>query len=422
MKNRTSINSTNSKSMASSSDMSRRRFMGGTAAFSTVLGSEIVFQQFMPKGLIPVALAETAAIDGKHPGLVVLNDRPVNAETPPHLLDDEVTPASNLFIRNNGIPPINPESENWTLEIAGESIKQSKTWSLANLKKSFKHYTYQLTIECGGNGRAEFSPPAKGNQWTTGAVACPKWTGVRLKDVLQDSGIKDDAVYIGYYGADTHLSGNPDLHPISRGVPMTKALEAEALIAWAINDEPLPIMNGYPLRLVFGGWPASTSGKWLKKIVVRNQVHDGAKMTGSAYRVPCDPVAPGSEVNNNDMCIIEQMPVKSLITFPKSGVTHRLVDKMIVRGHAWAGDKSVKDMEVSIDFGQTWSKVSLTQPVNKNAWQHWEAELTFPKAGYYEIWAKATDEDDIAQPMVLPGWNPKGYLNNAAHRIAVKVV
>ena len=200
-----------------------------------------------------------------------------------------------------------------------------------------------------------------------GAVACPKWTGVRLKDVLQDAGIKDDAVYIGYYGADTHLSGNPDLHPISRGVPMTKALEAEALIAWAINDEPLPIMNGYPLRLVFGGWPASTSGKWLKKIVVRNQVHDGAKMTGSAYRVPCDPVAPGSEVNNNDMCIIEQMPVKSLITFPKSGVTHRLVDKMIVRGHAWAGDKSVKDMEVSIDFGQTWSKVSLTQPVNKNA-------------------------------------------------------
>ena len=147
--------------------------MGGTAAFSTVLGSEIVFQQFMPKGLIPVALAETAAIDGKHPGLVVLNDRPVNAETPPHLLDDEVTPASNLFIRNNGIPPINPESENWTLEIAGESIKQSKTWSLANLKKSFKHYTYQLTIECGGNGRAEFSPPAKGNQWTTGPLPVP---------------------------------------------------------------------------------------------------------------------------------------------------------------------------------------------------------------------------------------------------------
>ncbi len=104
---------------------------------------------------------------------------------------------------------------------------------------------------CGGNGRSEFNPPAKGNQWTTGAVACCKWTGVRLKDVLQDVGVKSNAVYIGYYGKDTHLSGDPAKVVISRGVPIEKAMEDEALIAWEMNDEPIPYMNGAPLRLVF---------------------------------------------------------------------------------------------------------------------------------------------------------------------------
>ena len=127
-------------------------------------------------------------------------------------------------------------------------------------------------------------------------MGCPKWTGVRLKDVLEDVGVKSDAVYIGDYGKDTHLSGDPDKKPISRGVPMSKAMEDESLIAWAINGEDLPLMNGYPLRLVFGGWPAPTSGKWLEKIVIRNKVHDGPKMTGSSYRVPCKPVAPGAKV------------------------------------------------------------------------------------------------------------------------------
>lgn len=407
------------------SNLTRRRFLSGVASMSTLLGCEIVFSRFMPAGFVPIALAQTNeafSIAGKNPELVVLNDRPINAETPAHLLNDEVTPASHLFVRNNGIPPQNIDVANWTLTIEGESAKQRKVYTLTELKRRFKHYTYQLTLECGGNGRAEFSPPAKGNQWSTGAVGCPKWTGVRLADVLADVGIKDDAEYIGYYGKDTHLSGDPSKQPISRGVPMKKALEPESLIAWAINGEDLPVMNGYPLRLVFGGWPASTSGKWLDKIVIRDQIHDGAKMTGTAYRVPCKPVAPGAKVADEDMCIIHAMPVKSLITFPKSGVLHPLPQKMHVNGHAWAGDRQVKSLEVSIDFGQSWQQVTLSQAVNRNAWQHWHTQLQFPQKGYYEVWAKATDEHGVAQPMVLPGWNPKGYLNNACHRIAVQVV
>jgi sulfite oxidase len=397
--------------------------LGGVAKMSALLGAEIVFAKYLPRGLIPVALAaEIDSIEGKDPGLVMLNDRPLNAETPPHLLDDAVTPASRLFIRNNGLPPAAVDAATWQLRIDGESVKREKSFSLQALKSRFSEVSYQLTLECGGNGRAEFDPPARGNQWSTGAVGCPLWSGVRLGDVLEDCGVSDDAVYAAYYGADRHLSGNPDKTVISRGVPVAKALEPESLIAWGMNGEPLPALHGYPLRLVFGGWPASTSGKWLQRISLRNRVHDGAKMGGYSYRVPCEPVAPGAEVAEADMCIIESMPVKSLVTFPKTGVVHPLGQSLALRGHAWAGDLAVSAVDVSIDFGQTWQPAGVAKPVNRLAWQHWQQKVAFPRRGYYEVWVRATDTQGRAQPMVLPGWNPRGYLNNACHRIAVQVV
>ncbi|AXH15101.1 molybdopterin containing oxidoreductase [Malaciobacter mytili LMG 24559] len=410
-------------------DSSRRGFLKKSSlmAMAAVIGSNIPFADKMPSGLIPAALANSDQpfkLPGKS-GLIYLNDRPVNAETPPHLLNDEFTPAKYMFVRNNGIPPKMEDIDvnTWTLEISGESCKNPTKFTIGELKKKFKHYTYALQLECGGNGRSEYNPPAKGNQWSTGAVACGRWTGVRLKDVLEYCGIKKDAVYIGYYGADTHLSGNPDKVTISRGVPMSKALEEQSLIAWAYEGEDIPLYNGYPLRLVMGGWPASVSGKWLKKIVIRDKEHDGAKMTGQSYRVPCEPVAPGTKVANENMCIIESMPVKSLITFPKSGITHNLDKKFKFNGKAWAGDLEVVDMEVSIDFGATWQKAKkLDKPLNRLAWQTWEASVKFPKKGYYEVWAKATDSSGKSQPVILPGWNPRGYLNNACHRIAVQVV
>lgn len=408
-----------------SNTRTRRGFLkkGAAAFLGSVLGAKIVFAEHLPAGLLPIGILDRyrEAIPGKHKDLVVLNDRPINAETPPHLLDDLITPAEVLFVRNNGIPPETVDTDTWTLTIEGESAEQSKTYTLAELKSKFTNYTYQLTLECGGNGRSEFNPPAKGNQWSTGAVGCPKWTGVRLKDVLADVGVKSDAVYIGYYGKDTHLSGDAEKVVISRGVPMAKAMENESLIAWSMNGQDLPALNGHPLRLVFGGWPASASGKWLYKISIRNIIHDGPKMTGTAYRVPCKPVAPGAKVKDEDMCIIESMPVKSLITYPKSGGIIQDGRVLEVRGKAWAGDLSVSGMEVSIDFGSSWQKASLQRPANRLAWQAWKSTVKFPDKGYYEVWARATDSKGTKQPMVLPGWNPKGYLNNACHRIAVKV-
>ncbi|WP_246144006.1 sulfite oxidase [Neolewinella aurantiaca] len=396
---------------------SRREFLR-TASLTTLglaLGTKVVFADNLPDGMSLIGLP------GKDPGMVILNDRPPNAETPAHMLDDALTPNDRFFVRCNGLPPENANPATWTLTIGGEAVRNEKTYTLQELKTRFPVVSYDLTLECGGNGRSEFNPPAKGNQWSTGAVSCARWTGVRLKDVLNDAGLTSAAVYVGYYGKDTHLSGDPDKVVISRGVPIRKALEEESLIAWEMNGAPLPMLNGYPLRLVFGGFPASCSGKWLDKIVVRDRVHDGPKMTGQSYRVPCKPVPPGRVVPDDEMCIIEEMPVKSLITFPKTGATIAAGKTLPIRGKAWTAAAAITKMEFSIDFGASWQACKLENAANRYAWQLFSARVDFPQSGYYEVWARATDAGGNSQPMLLPGWNPRGYLNNACHRIAVKV-
>jgi len=385
-------------------------------------GLNVVFGKNLTEEIRLLGLEELQGFPGKSDQLTVLNDRPINMEAPAHLLNDALTPNELFFVRNNGLPPKDINVDTWSLTIEGESASQKKSFTIEDLKSKFENVSYNLTLECGGNGRSEFNPPAKGNQWTTGAVGCVKWTGVRLRDVLNDVGLKSNAVYLGYYGADTHLSGATDKHPISRGVPIKKAMENESLIAWSMNDQDMPLLNGHPLRLVFGGYPASCSGKWLNKIVIRDQVHDGQKMTGSSYRVPCKPVAPGSKVEDEDMCIIEDMPVKSLITSPQTGATIRKSQSLPISGKAWTSAHSISQVEYSIDFGITWKKCALTPSDNRYAWQHFDARISFPEEGYYEVWARATDTDDHTQPIILPGWNPKGYLNNACHRIAVRIV
>ncbi len=405
--------------------MERRKFVKKSivASISALLGSEIVFGHSIPENytLLGLQNPDPFKLFNKDQQMVVLNNKPWNIEAQAHLLDDKITPNKFMFIRNNGKIPEDIDVTSWTLTFDGESVKQKKSYTLSELKSKFKQYSYQLTLECGGNGRSEFDPPAKGNQWTIGAVSCATWTGVRLRDVLRDVGIKDNAVYIGYHAADTHLSNDPTKEPISRGVPMAKALQDETLIAFKMNGKDIPLAHGYPLRLIAGGFPASASGKWINRISVRNKVHDGTKMTGTAYRVPCKPVAPGAKVKDEDMCIIESMPVKSLITYPKTGAIIKKGNTLNIRGHAWAGELEVEKVSYSIDFGSTWQSCVLKAPINRLAWQHFSASIKFSKEGYYEVWAKATDAQGTSQPMLLPGWNPKGYLNNACHRIAIKV-
>lgn len=398
----------------------RRGFLrgAGLATMGAILGTTIPFHRNMPSGFVPLAMAATEGeIPGKD-GLTVLNDRPVNAETPSHLLNDDVTPTNRHFVRNNGIPPEDVNAGTWQLTIDG-LVDNPMTLSIADLKDKFEVVTEQLVIECGGNGRAAFEPPAKGNQWTYGAVACSEWTGVRLKDVLEAAGVQDNAVYTAHEGADSHLSGDPEKLPISRGVPIEKAMNEHNLIAFQQNGNDIHPMNGAPLRLVVPGWPGSCSQKWLTRVWLRDQVHDGPKMTGTAYRVPDHPVAPGTKVPEEDFKIIEAMPVKSLITSPATGTTIE-GQELEVRGHAWAGDDTVASVALSIDFGTTWIEADLQDPHNPYAWQTFSKTVTFPMSGYYEVWARATDSQGRSQPFAI-AWNPKGYLNNSMHRVAVTV-
>jgi DMSO/TMAO reductase YedYZ molybdopterin-dependent catalytic subunit len=376
----------------------------------------------IPMNVVPLYANDTLKIDNIHKknDLTILNDRPINAETPPHLLDDPITPTNRHFVRNNGIMPdlSSNEISNWKLRIEG-NVKNPKIYSIKDLKNNFEVITKSLQLECGGNGRAFFKPPALGNQWSYGAISCSEWTGVRLSDVIKSSGIKPSSIYTGHYGADLHLSGNTNKNALSRGVPIKKALDANNIIAFAMNNEEIPLIHGSPLRLICPGWPGSTSQKWLNKIELLDHVHDGTKMTGKSYKVPILPIKPGENVDISDLKIIESMPVKSLITFPKTGLQHTS-HNLNIRGHAWAGDKQVKEVRISIDYGATWIKANLSNPVNKYAWQNWDLNLNFPSKGYFEIWSRAIDENNISQPFDI-SWNPKGYLNNSVHRIYINI-
>ncbi len=403
----------------------KRQFMSRLIAG---LGAPIVFLDAIPSNLIPTAIAQQVPGINEVPEykrqLNLLSDRPLNAETPAHLLDDALTPNHLHFVRNNGHIPERARTkrlDGWTLTVDGE-VSQTHQYTMDELQNGFSHQEADLTIECAGNGRAGYYPNASGNQWTLGAVGCARYRGVRLSDVLRSQGVKSSAVYIAYYGEDLHLSRDPTKVPISRGVPIEKALDPHTLLTWEMNGEPIPAEHGFPMRLICPGWPGSTCGKWLKRIWVRNQVHDGPKMTGSSYRIPKNPVAPGKTVAESEMEIITQMPVKSLITAPKTGASIPLGNPIEVRGHAWSGTGAISQVDVTYDFGSTWQSTQLSPARNRYAWQRWTCQINLPKTGYYEVWARATDREGRSQPMIVPGWNPKGYLNNAMHRIAVEAV
>tara|TARA_B110000238_G_scaffold42764_1_gene45787 strand:+ start:3027 stop:4241 length:1215 start_codon:yes stop_codon:yes gene_type:complete len=400
--------------------ITRRSFINDYS--KSILSISIASYFTIPNNVNPLYANETIYIDKEHnkSELTILNDRPINAETPPHLLDDLITPTKRHFVRNNGtIPNLSKEEiKNWSLSIEG-NVQKTKNYSINDLKNKFEVVTKALQLECGGNGRAFFKPPASGNQWSYGAISCSEWTGVKLADVIKASGIKRSTIYTGHFGADIHLSGDETISPLSRGVPINKALDENNIIAFAMNGKNIPIIHGAPLRLICPGWPGSTSQKWLNKIELLDHVHDGTKMTGKSYKVPKLPVKPGSKVAINDLKIIESMPIKSLITFPKTGLQLNSLS-LNVRGHAWAGDKRVKDVKISIDYGATWIEANLRNPVNIYAWQNWDLKINFPSKGYFEIWSKASDEQNISQPLDI-SWNPKGYLNNTVHRIYVNI-
>jgi sulfite oxidase len=416
----------------------RRGFLGGSglAAMSAAVGGAIPYAANMPGGLIPAALAQEKAVPeksapakgpqrlkfpGKDEGLVVLGDRPLVAETPESLLDDDTTPTAKFFIRNNAnVPEPVKDPDSWKFTIDGE-VNQKLELTLGELKKRFRPVTRRLVLECGGNGRSYFTPTARGNQWANGGAGCAEWTGVRLADVIRAAGLKGSAVFTGHYGIDGSLS-DPNRPAISRGVPIRKAIDQNNLLVWAMNGEPLPNVHGGPLRLVIPGWPASVSSKWLTRIWVRDKVHDGPGMGGTSYRVAIKPMIPGGKPDESNFRDLESMPVRSIITSPANGTKlANNVRELNLRGAAWGGDIPVRRVDVSVDYGATWRPAQLQAAKNRYDWRRWTATVRVPSEGYYEIWTRATDQRGAMQPHVAGNWNPQGYGANPLHRIAVLI-
>jgi sulfite oxidase len=419
---------------------SRRGFLGSTglAAIGAAIGGSMTFSD-QTGGLISSASAQGAPapaaaapaapkgpqllkFPGKNEGLVVLGDRPLVAETPESLLDDETTPIEKFYIRNNGqLPDEAKDADAWKIVIDGE-VENRIEITVGELKKKYRAVTYRMVLECGGNGRSAFSPPARGNQWSNGGAGCAEWTGVALADVLKDAKPKSSAIYTSHYAADLHLSGDSTKQPISRGVRLEKAMEPHTLLVWAMNGKPLPNIHGGPVRLVVPGWAGSASQKWLTRITLINKEHDGPGMTEFSYRVPIKPMIPGDKGDPKNFRILESMPVRSIITAPANGTKIAAGTKELqLRGASWAGDLTVKQVDISIDWGATWHKAELAAPKNKFDWQRWTAAMKLPSDGYYEVWVRATDQNGVMQPHQAGLWNPQGYGGNAMHRIAVLV-
>jgi DMSO/TMAO reductase YedYZ molybdopterin-dependent catalytic subunit len=244
---------------------------------------------------------------------------------------------------------------------------------------------------------------------------------MRLADVIGAAGLKSSAMFTGHYGVDRSLA-DPTKDAISRGVPIRKAVNPNNLIVFAMNGQPLPHIHGGPVRLVIPGWPGSVSSKWLTRVWVRDKVHDGAGMGGTSYRVAIKPMIPGDQPDPNNFRDLESMPVRSIITSPANGTSFdKDVRELRLRGAAWAGDLTVRSVDVSVDYGASWQPAALAPQKNPYDWQRWSATVRVPSEGYYEIWTRATDERGTMQPHIAGNWNPQGYGANPMHRVAVRI-
>lgn len=414
----------------------RRGTLRGTALASmgAALGATIPFHASMPAGLLPAALAQAPAaptqaadapailrMDGKA-ALILLGDRPLVAETPETMLDEAVTSAARMFVRNNGqVPAPFVDGLAWRLTVDGE-VNTPLNLTVGELSQRFEVITRQLQMECGGNGRSQFVPATRGNQWGQGAISCASWTGVRLRDVLNAAGMKPGAVCVAGFGADPHLSGATDRASINRAMPVAKAMDEDTLLAWQMNGAAIPHIHGAPLRLITPGWPGSLSPKWLNRIWVRDRPHDGPGMGGTSYRLPVRPIVPGAENNGADFADMLSMPVRSILSSLGHGARLAAGTRGLdLAGAAWAGDLAVQAVHASVDFGASWQPMNLATASNRHAWQRWTGRMALPSDGYYEVWTRATDTQGRMQPHVAANWNPQGYGANAITRAAVLV-
>lgn len=362
-----------------------------------------------------LTLASGAAIGSLAPaapakrGMIVRSTRAEDFEMPLEgFLEGYITPVERFFVRSHHfVPTVNAPA--WKVKVEGH-VGTPLDLSMDDLKK-LPRVELVSVLECAGNGRGLYEPSMPGLQWTYGGVGNGRWAGVRLADVLKQAGAKPGSIEVMFDGADVGVGTQPEFQ---RGIPYTKAINSNTLLAYEMNGEPLTKDHGFPLRLVVPGWAGDCWVKWITRIEVRDKEFDGFFMK-SAYRHPGKPVAPGTPVDPAQMKPVTTLQIKSVI----ASHTDRQeipISAQKLRGAAWSNESPVAVVEVSVDGGRTWRQSRLGKEADRFGWRQWEYDWTPAQPAYYTVMVRARNTASEAQPMVQE-WNPSGYGYNVVHSV-----
>jgi DMSO/TMAO reductase YedYZ molybdopterin-dependent catalytic subunit len=360
-----------------------------------------------PDALDPAEACQ-AAVDA---GLVIRSVDPLNGETSiPDLAGGAVMPSRHFYLRNHFAIPI-LDGERYRLSIGGlvERPLQVSLRELHNLPSESR----VVTLECAGNGRSSFDPAVPGEPWGLGAVSTAEWTGVPLVELLDRAGMQPNAAEVIFRGAD--YGTVPDVKEtvwFERSLPVDQIRDLDALLAYAMNGEPLSVPHGYPLRLIVPDWYAVASVKWLTEIIVTDRVFDGYFQTAKYWY---EWVSDGREEREP----VTLLNVRALIVAPESGMKLPRGETAI-RGVAWSGAASIAKVDVSLNGGP-WQEARMIGDQRRGAWQWWELLASLDQGGPLVIRARATDMAGRSQPDDAE-WNRLGYGNNSIHVVAAHVI
>ena len=394
--------------------LTRRRVVAGSAGALLVAG--------MP-GLRAFGAQSTAeeplvALPGKRP-LIKRSFRPPNFETPLADLRQQFTANDAFFVRYHlaAIPEV--DARTWRLRIGGASTKRPFELTLDELKRGFDHVTIAAVNQCSGNRRGLFTPRAGGVQWTYGAMGNAVWGGVRLRDVLKRAGVNADALEVVLDGADQQLlPGTPDF---VKSLPIDPALDEHTLIAFEMNEQPLPHWNGAPARLVVPGWTATYWVKHLTAVRVEPKAFDGFWMK-SAYRIPTGkfPGARFASQENAETTPITEILINSLVTSHADGDRLALGRQAEIAGWAWDGGSGINTVEMSLDDGRSWRPTKLGEAPSAYSWRGFRAALNTSKTGPLRVSIRATGRNGAQQSDKLTP-NPSGYHHNIIQTLTLEV-
>jgi DMSO/TMAO reductase YedYZ molybdopterin-dependent catalytic subunit len=350
----------------------------------------------------------TTAFPGKG-DMILQRTRPPLLETRFETFDHDIMTPNDLFYVRwhwSNIPS-RIDAEAFRLNVHGH-INTSLSLSLRDLL-AMPAVDLVAVNQCSGNSRGFFQPRVPGGQWANGSMGNARWTGVRLKDVLDRAGVKSDAVQVRFNGLDEQVL--PDGPDFMKSLAIDHARDGEVMIAYAMNGEQLPLLNGFPLRLVVPGWYATYWVKMLNDIEVLDRPDENF-WTTKAYLIPDTPGAtmtPGE--TGIKMVPINRMVPRSFVTNLASGARVPAGAPMEVRGLAFGGATGVKNVDVSLDRGATWHNTSLGEDAGKYSFRRWQASIT-PSRGEQTIMVRCTNSDGEVQPLQA-NWNPSGFMRNA---------